>query len=51
MRFKCSDTKCKAKDIYYENLNKFIPKEGEEYKHIGYEKHSYIIPTVYKHKF
>ena len=51
LRFKCSDTKCKSKGIYYENLGKFIPKEGEDYNHIDYETHSYIIPIIYKNKF
>ena len=50
LRFKCSDTKCKAKGIYYENLNIFIPKDGDEYKHIEFEKHSYITPLIYKNK-
>ena len=44
LRFKCSDTKCPAKGIYYEYLETFIPKEGDQYKHIEYESRSYIIP-------
>ena len=51
LRFKCSDTKCKSRGIYYENLNKFIPKEGDDYKYIDFEKHTYIIPLIYKNKF
>ena len=44
LRFNCSDTKCKARGINYENINRFIPKEGDEYKHIEFEKHSYVTP-------
>ena len=51
MRFKCIDTKCPAKGIYYEYLESFIPKEGEQYKHIELESHSYIVPEIYKKKF
>ena len=50
MRFKCSDTKCPAKGIYYEYLETFIPKEGDQNKHIEYESHSYIAPEIYKKK-
>ena len=47
----CVDTKCPA--IAFFNLEKkeFNPSNGENYKHIDYEFHSYVIPELLKEKY
>ena len=51
LRFKCTNSKCMARGIYYQYLERFKPKEGDNYKHIKFESHSYTIPKIYKNKF
>lgn len=50
LKFKCSDTKCKAEAEYSKIEDKFIPNLEEDKKHIPFEEHSYVIPTDIKEK-
>ena len=51
LKFRCSDSKCKA--FGYLDIEKqlFTYSKGEENKHIEWEKHSYIISDNLKNKF
>ena len=48
-RFRCSDTKCNAKGVYYKNLDQFIQDENTQ--HIEYFSHSYIIKKSFRDKY
>ena len=49
LKFKCSDTKCKAYAFYYPEIKNF--KIIEEIEHIDYDSHSYVLPKISHEKY